>query len=43
MSLSFIIFDENKDLSNKQKKLRMKLVEFDMRKILEYAISDLNE
>ena len=41
--IKFVIFDENKDLTNKQKKLRMKLIEFDMRKILEYAISDLNE
>ena len=42
-NIKFIIFDENKDLTSKQKNVRMNLVDVDMRKILEYAISELNE
>jgi hypothetical protein len=41
--IKFVIFDENKDLTTKQKTIRMQLVNVDMRKILEYAISELNE
>ncbi len=41
--IKIVIFDENTNLTTKQETIRMKLVDVDMRKILECAVTELNE